>query len=99
MSSSAFRHLQKEKDMSERLIALTEERFTLYSREQCPLCDKAKKVMEELEAESGIGFQIIDIHSDDDLLEKYGLMIPVLVWRNEIIQYGNIERERLYQLF
>lgn len=98
-SSSAFLHLQKEKDMSERLITLTQERFTLYSRERCPLCDKAKMVMEEFEADSGIGFQIIDIHSDDDLVEKYGLMIPVLAWGTEIIQYGNIDRERLNQLF
>ncbi|WP_240501943.1 glutaredoxin family protein [Bacillus sp. MUM 13] len=99
VSSSAFLHLQKEKDLNERLITLTQERFTLYSRERCPLCDKAKMVMEEFEADSGIGFQIIDIHSADDLVEKYGLMIPVLEWGTEIIQYGNIDRERLNQLF
>lgn len=49
--------------------------FVLYSRDKCPLCDKAKLVLEEVKVESGIGYKEIDIHTDDDLLERFGLMI------------------------
>ena len=36
-----------------------------------------------------------DITQDDALYEKYGLMIPVLEWQGEIIQYGNFVKKNL----
>lgn len=69
----------------------------LYTREKCPLCDKAKLVLEELQAEEGWEFETIDIYTDDELLERYGLMIPVIEWGEEIIQYGLVEKQKLIQ--
>ncbi|MGE7603305.1 glutaredoxin family protein [Peribacillus sp. NPDC097675] len=63
----------------------------LYSREKCPLCVKAKQILEELKQESELYYKEIDIHSDDVLLEKYGLMIPVIEMNGRIIQYGNVD--------
>ena len=65
--------------------------FILYSREQCPLCVKAKRVLDELKMESDLQYAEIDIHSDDVLLEKYGLMIPVIEKDGRIIQYGSVD--------
>ncbi|RUQ32117.1 glutaredoxin family protein [Peribacillus cavernae] len=64
----------------------------LYSRVKCPLCDKAKDILDELVKEIGISYKEIDIYSDDDLIERFGLMIPVLEWQGEILQYGNIDK-------
>ncbi|MFJ7745159.1 glutaredoxin family protein [Peribacillus sp. NPDC097295] len=63
----------------------------LYSRVQCPLCVKAKQILEELKKESELTYKEIDIHSDDVLVEKYGLMIPVIEMGGRIIQYGNVD--------
>lgn len=73
--------------------------FVLYSREKCPLCDKAKLILEEVKFESGIGYKEIDIHTDDDLVEKFGLMIPVVEWKDDIVQFGNVDKLALNRLF
>ncbi|WP_223305425.1 glutaredoxin family protein [Peribacillus butanolivorans] len=72
--------------------------FVLYSREKCPLCEKAKQVLEEIKFESGIVYTEIDIYSDDGLLEKFGLMIPVIEWKGNIIQFGNVDKSALNRL-
>lgn len=72
--------------------------FVLYSRDKCPLCDKAKRVLEEVKVESGIGYKEIDIHTDDDLLEKFGLMIPVVEWKDEVVQFGNVDKSAINRL-
>ncbi|CAH0344778.1 hypothetical protein BCI9360_01044 [Bacillus sp. CECT 9360] len=72
------------------------EELLLYTREKCSLCDKAKKILDELVDEIGISYKEIDIYSDDDLLERFGLMIPVLEWQGEIIQYGNLDKTSLH---
>ncbi|MFE0503850.1 glutaredoxin family protein [Peribacillus butanolivorans] len=72
--------------------------FVLYSREKCPLCEKAKQILEEIKFESGIVYTEIDIYSDDTLLEKFGLMIPVIEWKGNIIQFGNVDKSALNRL-
>lgn len=52
-------------------------------------------ILEEVKRESGIGFKEIDIHSDDVLLEKFALMIPVIEWKEEIVQYGKVDKSAL----
>lgn len=52
--------------------------ITLYTRKSCPLCDKAKDTLLELNRDWDFNLQEIDIESSDDLTEQYGLMIPVV---------------------
>lgn len=52
--------------------------ITLYTRKSCPLCDKAKDTLIELNREWDFTFEEIDIESSDELTEQYGLMIPVV---------------------
>lgn len=67
----------------------------LYSRNQCPLCEKAKLVLEEIEIELGVPYEVVDINSNDELLYLYGIMIPVVKWQGEVIQYGQINKDKL----
>lgn len=46
----------------------------LYGTACCHLCDEAQAILHEL----GIQAEHVDIADDDDLLEKYGIRIPVL---------------------
>jgi glutaredoxin len=52
--------------------------ITLYTRKICPLCDKAKSTILELNKEWEFTLEEIDIESSDELTEQYGLMIPVV---------------------
>ena len=46
----------------------------LYGTEFCHLCEQAEAVLREI----GIEADHIDIADDDELMEKYGIRIPVL---------------------
>jgi arsenate reductase-like glutaredoxin family protein len=46
----------------------------LYGTACCHLCEEAQAILHEL----GIQAEHVDIADDDDLLEKYGIRIPVL---------------------
>ncbi|MCK1994398.1 glutaredoxin family protein [Peribacillus muralis] len=72
--------------------------FVLYSRERCPLCDEAKVILEEVRRDLGVQYKEIDIHSDDALLEKFALMIPVIEWKEEIVQFGKVDISALKKL-
>jgi glutaredoxin len=46
----------------------------LYGTAFCHLCEQAEAVLREI----GIEAEYIDIADDDELMEKYGIRIPVL---------------------
>ena len=64
-----------------------------YTRPVCPLCDKAKMQLLELANEFPLEIHEIDIYQDDDLLEKYQLMIPVIEIAGEEVDYGMVSKE------
>lgn len=64
--------------------------FTLYTRVNCPLCDEAKLMIQLVNEDFPLSYKEIDIESDDELHEKYMLMIPVLEKDNKVLLYGNI---------
>ena len=48
----------------------------LYTREQCPLCDQARVLLEQvLDAD---GYEVVEIDRDLDLIRRYGERIPVV---------------------
>lgn len=53
--------------------------LTMYSRPDCPLCEKMKEAVRE--AARGLPHELfeIDISQDPELEARYGLDIPVLV--------------------
>jgi len=65
----------------------------LYSKTNCPLCDKAKQVLQELQKEFTFQIKEIDIYQDDALLEKYQLMIPVIEIDGEEVAFGMIQKD------
>jgi glutaredoxin len=81
------------------MVVLKKKELVLYSREKCPLCDKAKILLDELKEELDFSYREVDIYQDDELIERFGLMIPVLESNGEIIQYGIIDQVRLRAYF
>lgn len=52
--------------------------FLLFGTEGCHLCEDAERLL----IDAGIAFESRDIMDDEELQEKYGLLIPVL-WHTE----------------
>lgn len=68
-----------------------------YSRPNCSLCEEGlitlKLVQEELQFE----YEVINIEGNDQLHEKYMLMIPVVEKEGDVIQYGMLDYVTLYE--
>ena len=64
----------------------------MYTKTDCPLCEKAKATLLELQQEYSFEFQEVDIYENDMLLEKYQLMIPVVVMDGKEVAFGQIRK-------
>ncbi|MFJ8066079.1 glutaredoxin family protein [Psychrobacillus sp. NPDC096426] len=62
-----------------------------YTRPGCHLCEDARIVLKLVQDDVAFEIKEFNIEEDDKLHEKYMLMIPVVEFENEIIQYGQID--------
>jgi len=68
-----------------------------YTRQGCPLCDEGKRMLELVAEDIPLHIQELNIEDDEQIHEKYMLMIPVIEYKGSIIQYGNIDYATLYE--
>ena len=54
-------------------------RLTLYSKPGCHLCDRMKDVIESVRTRMPLTIDVVDISTKQDLMDLYGLEIPVLL--------------------
>ncbi len=66
--------------------------ITLYTRQRCSLCEKAKHAILELKEDWNFTLEEIDIDKSDELTELYGIMIPVVHIDGEEVAYGIINK-------
>lgn len=75
--------------------------ITLYSRKKCHLCEDALEVINDLQSEYEFTLNVVDIDTDDELTELYGLTIPVVLIDGDEVQYGHVDknviRKRLHE--
>jgi hypothetical protein len=50
----------------------------LYSTDHCTLCDQALELLLSMPELAGQAVQVVDVATDDDLLDQYGERLPVL---------------------
>ncbi len=53
--------------------------FTVYSREACHLCQEMIQALQCLQKDKAFEFEIVDIDTKPELVERYGTKVPVLV--------------------
>ena len=58
------------------------EQVTLYTGPNCHLCEQAKAVLYPLLTERGLRLVEVNIQTDAELQEKYGVRIPVVALAN-----------------
>ena len=51
----------------------------LYSTSACQLCEQAEAVLASVQWPTAITVEVVDISETDELLQRYGQRIPVLV--------------------
>lgn len=70
-------------------------KIKFYTKENCPLCDKGMVVLMKINKEIPITIESIDIYKDDELLEKYQIMIPVVEVDGVEVDFGILSEEKI----
>jgi glutaredoxin len=72
---------------------------TFYTKPNCGLCDEAKLMMQLVQEDFPFTWTEIDIQSDDEIHEKYMLMVPVIEKDGDVLLYGKIGFVDIVELF
>jgi len=70
----------------------------LYTREDCPLCDEAKGVLEGVRREVAFEYEEVWITSSPELARAYKNLIPVLEIDGKRVFVGSIDPQHLREL-
>lgn len=62
-----------------------------YSRKNCTLCEEGLETVRIVQEDVPFQLEVVDIESDEQLHERFMLMIPVVEMNGEIVQYGQID--------
>ena len=63
----------------------------LLSREDCHLCEVAQRALDSL----GAVYELVDVDDDKALLQRYGDLIPVLLYGEQEVARAPIDRDLL----
>lgn len=69
--------------------------ITVYVTDSCTLCDEAVDMILRSNCLTGNTLQTVDIVTDEDLLERYGNLIPVAVIGKKTLVWPFNEKEIL----
>ena len=69
----------------------TVKHIVLYTKKDCPLCLEAKMNLMLVGEIVPLKIEERDIEEKDEWMEKYGMMIPVVEYDGEMIQYGRVD--------
>ena len=72
--------------------------FTVYTREGCCCCDKAIDALEEYRRRHEFQVVRVDVDSDPELAEQYGLSVPVVAIDGKVRFRGVVNRVLLERL-
>jgi glutaredoxin len=53
-------------------------RLILYTKVDCPLCDEARDILQRVARAQPVVVEEVDIERDPELVERYGMRIPVV---------------------
>ena len=69
----------------------------LYMRQRCHLCEEAKELLEELQQRWDFKIIEVDIDEDDQLTERYGIIIPVIELDGDEVAAGIIHKNSIIE--
>jgi glutaredoxin len=63
----------------------------LIDRHHCHLCEEAAFYLREL----GVEFEAVDVDGDSELVNQYGIRVPVLLRDGRVLMEGRFDRTSL----
>ena len=74
-------------------------KLKFFTTEGCHLCEQASLIIDELHDRYSFEMEIVDIATEENLVQKYGLSIPVLlnIENNEVL-YWPFDRDGVINL-
>jgi predicted thioredoxin/glutaredoxin len=73
------------------------QRFLLYSRPGCGLCEEMLIELAALPAASAFGVDVLDVEADPAAKVRYGHKIPVLFFAGELVCHGRLDPEEVHK--
>jgi hypothetical protein len=73
------------------------QRFLLYSRPGCALCEEMLIELAALPDASGIGVEVLDVDAEPASKVRYGHKIPVLLFAGELVCHGRLDPEEVHK--
>jgi glutaredoxin len=71
----------------------------LYTRQGCHLCEGAWELLQRAQQRHGFTLRCVDIDTDPDLVERYGLCVPVVAVDDRVHFRGAVNPVLLDRLF
>ncbi|MGN7477958.1 glutaredoxin family protein [Solibacillus silvestris] len=68
-----------------------------YSRPNCELCVEGLHTLKIVQEDIDFAIEQYNIEDDDEMHEKYMIMIPVVERDGKVIQYGQLDYATLYE--
>lgn len=72
-------------------------RVRVLTRPGCHLCEDALVIVQEVTADLGERFDVVDVDGDPDLVDRYGDRVPVVLVDGSEHGFWRVERDRLRQ--
>jgi glutaredoxin len=66
-----------------------------YSRNGCHLCEAVEAEVAAHAAAAGLAFRRVDVDTDPELVEQYGVRVPVVVHGETVVDEGRVEPARV----
>lgn len=70
-------------------------KVTLYSKQDCGLCEKAERLLRRMRNESDFELDIVDIEGDEGVYRRYWDRVPVVSIGGEDVAEAPIDEARL----
>lgn len=74
---------------------MADARITVVSRDGCHLCDLAKQVVTQVDADLQVGWTELDVDEDLDLYQRFSDKVPVILVDGIPVAYWGIAESRL----
>ena len=70
-------------------------RVRVYTKPGCHLCDDACDAVARITSDVGVGWEPVDISTDEALMQQWGEYIPVVIVDGEVHEVFRVREDRL----
>lgn len=70
-------------------------KVTLYTKQDCGLCDKAERVLRNYQRSLGFDLEIVDIEGEEEAYRRYWARVPVVLADGKEVAEAPIDETRL----